>query len=100
MVAGYGALVGVMALGKGSTAVIGAAAVALLAIASARGVERLVRVAIAGAASLASALVLWLVTGADKRDPLAKLLAGDGSIPAGRVEARDAVLVTDVELDS
>ena len=30
--------------------------------------------------------VLWLVTGADKPDALAKLLAGDPSIPAGRVE--------------
>ena len=35
---------------------------------------------------------LWLVTGADKRDALAKLLAGDPSIPAGRVRARDATL--------
>ena len=33
--------------------------------------------------------ILWLVTGEDKRDALAKLLAGDPSIPAGRVEARD-----------
>ena len=30
--------------------------------------------------------ILWLVTGAEKREPLAKLLAGDASIPAGRVE--------------
>ena len=29
--------------------------------------------------------VLWLVTGADKREALAKLRAGDASIPAGRV---------------
>ena len=29
--------------------------------------------------------ILWLVTGAEKRGPLAKLLAGDTSIPAGRV---------------
>ena len=33
--------------------------------------------------------ILWLVTGADKREALAKLLAGDGSIPAGRVENDD-----------
>ncbi len=39
--------------------------------------------------------VLWLVTGEDKREPLAQLLAGDESIPAGRVNARDAVLVCD-----
>jgi len=29
--------------------------------------------------------VLWLVTGAEKVDPLARLRAGDTSIPAGRV---------------
>ena len=34
--------------------------------------------------------VLWLVTGADKREALAKLRAGDPSIPAGRVRAREA----------
>lgn len=39
--------------------------------------------------------LLWLVTGADKREALAKLLAGDPSIPAGRVVASDAVLVCD-----
>ena len=42
--------------------------------------------------------VLWLVTGADKRDPLAKLIASDPSIPAGRVRAADATLVTDEAL--
>ena len=31
--------------------------------------------------------ILWLVTGADKKDPLAGLLSGDTAIPAGRVEA-------------
>ncbi len=37
--------------------------------------------------------ILWLITGADKQAPLAQLLAGDRSIPAGRVEAaRSAVL--------
>ena len=30
--------------------------------------------------------IVWLVTGPEKREPLAKLLAGDTSIPAGRVE--------------
>ena len=39
--------------------------------------------------------VLWLVTGADKREVLQKLLAGDVSIPAGRVNATDAVLICD-----
>ena len=41
--------------------------------------------------------VLWLVTGAEKREALAKLRVGDRSIPAGRVEASDAVLVADAE---
>ena len=36
--------------------------------------------------------VLWLVTGADKQPMLARLRAGDRSIPAGRVR-RDAALV-------
>jgi 6-phosphogluconolactonase len=39
--------------------------------------------------------VLWLVTGAEKRDPLAKLLAGDESIPAGRVENEAMIVVAD-----
>lgn len=36
--------------------------------------------------------IVWLVTGEAKRDALTKLLAGDRSIPAGRVE-NDAMLV-------
>jgi len=39
--------------------------------------------------------VLWLVSGADKRGALARLLAGDRSIPAGRVSAPEAMLVCD-----
>jgi 6-phosphogluconolactonase len=39
--------------------------------------------------------ILWLVTGADKRAPLAKLLAGDPSIPAGRVRNANMVVVAD-----
>jgi 6-phosphogluconolactonase len=39
--------------------------------------------------------ILWLVTGADKTEPLAKLLAGDRSIPAGRVEARASLVLAD-----
>jgi 6-phosphogluconolactonase/glucosamine-6-phosphate isomerase/deaminase len=34
-----------------------------------------------------AAQLLWLVTGADKAEPLRKLLNGDRSIPAGRVTA-------------
>jgi 6-phosphogluconolactonase len=39
--------------------------------------------------------VLWLVTGPEKREPLAKLLAGDESIPAGRVENEAMIVVAD-----
>jgi 6-phosphogluconolactonase len=39
--------------------------------------------------------ILWLTLGEKARDPLAKLLAGDRSIPAGRVENDDMVLVAD-----
>jgi 6-phosphogluconolactonase len=39
--------------------------------------------------------LLWLVTGSDKRDPLAKLLAGDQSIPAGRVLATRSLVLAD-----
>jgi 6-phosphogluconolactonase/glucosamine-6-phosphate isomerase/deaminase len=39
--------------------------------------------------------LLWLVTGEDKREPLARLLAGDPSIPAGRVEAPHSLILAD-----
>jgi 6-phosphogluconolactonase len=39
--------------------------------------------------------ILWLVTGEEKRDPLAGLLAGDRSIPAGRVENDEMVVLAD-----
>jgi 6-phosphogluconolactonase/glucosamine-6-phosphate isomerase/deaminase len=39
--------------------------------------------------------VLWLVTGGEKRDALARLLAGDRSIPAGRVESDAMTVVAD-----
>ena len=39
--------------------------------------------------------IVWLVTGPDKRDPLQKLLAGDESIPAGRVHNDNIVVVAD-----
>lgn len=39
--------------------------------------------------------LLWLVTGADKKDALAKLLAGDTAIPAGRVEAAASLVIAD-----
>jgi 6-phosphogluconolactonase len=39
--------------------------------------------------------LLWLVTGADKQAPLAKLLDGDTSIPAGRVTAAHSLIMAD-----
>jgi len=39
--------------------------------------------------------ILWLVTGADKKDPLARLLAGDTTIPAGRVRAAASLVMAD-----
>ncbi len=43
----------------------------------------------------AAAQILWLVTGDDKVEALAKLRAGDRSIPAARVEARAQTLLAD-----
>lgn len=39
--------------------------------------------------------LLWLVGGEDKRGPLEKLLAGDPSIPAGRVEGGSSLVMCD-----
>jgi 6-phosphogluconolactonase len=39
--------------------------------------------------------LLWLITGADKQQPLAKLLAGDTTIPAARVEAGASLVMAD-----
>lgn len=39
--------------------------------------------------------LLWLIAGADKREPLARLLAGDTSIPAGRVQAARSLVLAD-----
>jgi 6-phosphogluconolactonase len=41
--------------------------------------------------------LLWLISGSDKRDALSRLLAGDPSIPAGRVEARHSTVMADVD---
>jgi len=40
--------------------------------------------------------ILWLVSGADKREALARLLAGDRSVPAARVEAARGTVLADV----
>jgi 6-phosphogluconolactonase len=42
-----------------------------------------------------AATIVWLVTGEDKRDALKRLLAGDLSIPAGRVQAKRSVIIAD-----
>ena len=39
--------------------------------------------------------LLWLVTGADKQGPLAELLDGDTSIPAGNVVAPSSLVMAD-----
>jgi 6-phosphogluconolactonase len=39
--------------------------------------------------------ILWLVTGADKSQALAQLLAGDTSIPAGTIQTADQVVICD-----
>jgi 6-phosphogluconolactonase len=39
--------------------------------------------------------IVWLITGPDKVEALEKLLAGDTSIPAGRVENDNMVIVAD-----
>ena len=39
--------------------------------------------------------ILWLVTGDDKVDALARLRAGDESIPGGRVSTENALVVAD-----
>jgi 6-phosphogluconolactonase len=39
--------------------------------------------------------ILWLTLGEEARDPLAKLLAGDRSIPAGRVENEAMTVIAD-----
>ncbi len=38
---------------------------------------------------------LWLITGADKRDALRRLRAGDRSIPAGRVTGAGSLVIAD-----
>jgi 6-phosphogluconolactonase len=39
--------------------------------------------------------IIWLVSGSDKQDALRRLLAGDQSIPAGRVSARRSLILAD-----
>jgi 6-phosphogluconolactonase len=39
--------------------------------------------------------IVWLVTGSEKVDMLARLRAGDRSIPAGRVSQAQALVLAD-----
>jgi 6-phosphogluconolactonase/glucosamine-6-phosphate isomerase/deaminase len=41
--------------------------------------------------------VLWIVTGSDKVQPLARLLKADSSIPAGHVDQDHALVLADRE---
>lgn len=41
---------------------------------------------------------VWLVTGADKHDALARLLRGDPAIPAGRLDRRRSIVFTDLSV--
>lgn len=44
----------------------------------------------------AARVLVWLIVGAEKHDALTRLLAGDVSIPAGRVVAARSLVFTDV----
>lgn len=44
--------------------------------------------------------VLWLVTGGEKAEMLARLVAGDSSVPAGRIDRERAVVFADREAAS
>ncbi len=57
--------------------------------------ERRRRMTLTYKALNASRCVFWLVTGEQKREPLAKLLDGDVSIPAGRVRAEEMLVIAD-----
>ena len=39
--------------------------------------------------------ILWLVTGAEKADKLAQLIAADPAIPAGRIRQDSATILAD-----
>jgi 6-phosphogluconolactonase len=39
--------------------------------------------------------IVWLISGADKREAVGKLLAGDTSVPAGRVSAKHQTVICD-----
>lgn len=47
-----------------------------------------------------AAQFLWLVTGGEKAGPLARLLAGDPGIPAGRVTGGPSIIMCDTAADT
>jgi 6-phosphogluconolactonase len=53
------------------------------------------RVSLTYPALAAANHIAWFAVGADKAEPLRKLLASDPSIPAGRVEANDEMVFAD-----
>jgi 6-phosphogluconolactonase len=53
------------------------------------------RMTLTYSALAAARQILWLILGEAAREPLAKLLAGDTSIPAGRVENDNMLVVAD-----
>jgi 6-phosphogluconolactonase len=53
------------------------------------------RMTLAYPALSAARRILWLVTGSEKRDALSRLMEGDPSIPAGRVENDSVTVVAD-----
>jgi 6-phosphogluconolactonase len=55
------------------------------------------RMTLAYPALARAARILWRVTGADKQQPLARLLSGDRSIPAGRVRAGHSLVMADAQ---
>ena len=57
--------------------------------------QRRVRMTLTYPALARARQLLWLVTGSDKKDPLARLFAGDTTIPAGRVEAAASLVMAD-----
>lgn len=45
-----------------------------------------------------AAEIVWIISGEHKRDMLRRLVAGDHSIPAGRVNPERAIVITDIAL--
>lgn len=68
---------------------------ATTAVAATGSYQRRERVTVTYPTLDAARHLVWLVTGADKAAMLARMLAGDDTIPAGRVNPTNAVVVCD-----